>query len=266
MHRQMGELLLQECSSLLAERIADIIQAPPIFAEGREDPVLHLGPLTHQYHPCPRQLPLVTQLCCWNPYRWQRAAPLQHVHAMVVQPVSLVPIVHAVFGFACVHQQRPKPCSLDLVCNPIPIANSLDGYAPARLTPTQERLKRSVLVRDLTFQQLLTVLCLHRGQRVVLVHIECDILFHGASPPRGCVPIDSTKSLRTYHWARLGRFHTIRMTLGVVHAVILSAAKDLSSSNARPCPLESRVCFFDHQPAQPSRSEEHTSELQSPVH
>ena len=86
-----------------------------------------------------------------------------------------------------VHKPEDATGGLDLVDDPIPIANGLDRQWRAPLTSLEKLLERPALVCDALFADELAVRPGHRCQRVRLMGIERDI-FHLLRLPRGQRP------------------------------------------------------------------------------
>jgi hypothetical protein len=61
-----------------------------VLRQGGVKPILELSALTHEHHPRPRQLALVTRRARRNPHPGQRPVPLQHVEPAGVEPIRLV--------------------------------------------------------------------------------------------------------------------------------------------------------------------------------
>ena len=85
------------------------------------------------------------------------------------------------------HEFGDAAGGLDLVDDPIPIADGLDRHRGARLTAVEKLPERSALMCDPLFTDETAILPDHRRQRVVLVGIERDI-FHELRLPRGQQP------------------------------------------------------------------------------
>ena len=84
---------------------------------------------------------------------------------------------HHQLRLAGVHELGHAAGGLNLVDDPIPIADRLHGDRGARLTSGQKLLERSALMREPLFADELTIRPRHRRQGVMLVGIERDI-FH----------------------------------------------------------------------------------------
>jgi hypothetical protein len=112
---------------------------------------------------------------------------LELIEPADVELIGLVDLAHHEFGLASVDEPGDATGGLDLVDDPIPIANRLDRHRGTPLTSLEKLLERPALVRGALFADELAVRPGHRCQRVVLVGIERDI-FHLLRLPRGQRP------------------------------------------------------------------------------
>ena len=97
---------------------------------------------------------------------------------MHVQLVGLVEHPHHQLGLPWVHQQRPKARLLDLLHDPIPTAQRLHRHRAPRSARPQIRADGARVVLDPLLPNPPALDLLPLGQRVVLVAVECDILFY----------------------------------------------------------------------------------------
>src|SRR4029450_9468538 len=113
-----------------------------------------------------------------------------------VERIRLVDLAHHPLRLARVHELGETAGSLDLVDDPVPVADRLQtppGAAPphrargARLTARQTLLERAPLMGQPLFADQPTVRPGHRGQGVMLVGIERDI-FHLLRLPSRLTP------------------------------------------------------------------------------
>jgi hypothetical protein len=109
--------------------------------------ILELGALADEHHPCPRQVALVAQLARRDPDRWECAGALELIEPSDVELIRLVDLAHHEFGLAGVHEPGDATGGgLDLVDDPIPIANGLDRHRGAGLTSLKDVVTNSALV------------------------------------------------------------------------------------------------------------------------
>ena len=92
-------------------------------------------------------------------------------------PIGLVDLAHHQLRLARVHKLGDAAGRLDLVDDPVPVADRLHRDRGARLTSRQKLLERPPLMREPLFADQPTVRPRHRRQGVALVGIERDI-FH----------------------------------------------------------------------------------------
>jgi len=121
--------------------------------------------------------------------RWSRSSPggiqtvgrvavaLELIEPADVELIGLVDRAHHQFCLAGVHELGHAAGRLNLVDDPIPIADRLHRDRGARFTSRQKLLERSALMREPLFADELTVRPSHRRQGVMFVGIERDI-FH----------------------------------------------------------------------------------------
>ena len=184
---QKLETLPHEGAAACAEDVAHLEVMEGVLGQGRVNAILELGALADEHHPRPRQIALVAQLARGNPDGWECAGALELIEPSDVEFIGLVDLAHHEFGLAGVHEPGDTTGGLDLVDDPIPIANGLDRHRGAGLTSLEKLLECAALVRDALFADELAVGPGHRRQRVVLVGIERDI-FHLLRLPRGQRP------------------------------------------------------------------------------
>src|SRR4029453_4588272 len=117
---------------------AEEIRPPPgvegVLGQGGGEPILELGALTDERHPRPRQLALVPQLAGRNPHRGQRPIALQRVEPRGGGLIRLVYLAHHQLRLARVHELGDTAGPLDLVDDPVPVADRLQRDRGARLT------------------------------------------------------------------------------------------------------------------------------------
>ena len=94
-----------------------------------------------------------------------------------VELIGLVDLAHHQFRLAGVHKFGHAASGLNLVDDPIPVADRLPRDRRAPLTSREKLLEGSPLMREPLFADELTVRASHRRQGVMLVGIERDI-FH----------------------------------------------------------------------------------------
>jgi hypothetical protein len=82
---------------------------------------------------------------------------LELIEAAEVELIGLVDLAHHQLGLAGVHELGDAAGSLNLIDDPIPIADRLHGDRGARLTARQKLLERSPLMGQPLFADELTV-------------------------------------------------------------------------------------------------------------
>src|SRR5262249_1108517 len=92
------------------------------------------------------------------------------------ESVRLVDLAHHQLRLARMHEPGKAARRLDLVDDPVPVADRLHRYRRSSLTPLEKLPQGSALMRDPLLTNQLTVRPHHRGQGVALVRIERDIL------------------------------------------------------------------------------------------
>ena len=188
-------------------------------------PVLELRALPDQHHPSPRQVALVPELPGRNPNRGQRARARQPVQPPGVERVRFVDLPHHELRLAGMHELGHTARRLDLVDDPVPVADRLHRDRGPALTPLEKLLERPALMWDPLLPDEPAIRPGHRGQRVPLVRIERDILHVLRLLPR-LTPSSVLQRPRYPHRVREAqRFHPIngiRTRDSVVRAVTRS--------------------------------------------
>ena len=174
--RQAIEALPQEGPAAHAEEIAHLDVVEGVLRQGGVNPILELRALPDQHHPSPRQVALVPELAGRNPDRGQRARSLQPVQPPGVELVRLVDLPHHELRLARMHELGHTARRLDLVDDPVPVADRLHRDRGPVLTPLEKLLERPALMGNPLFPNEPAVRPGHRGQGVALVRIERDIL------------------------------------------------------------------------------------------
>src|SRR2546428_5620854 len=130
--RQEGQALPQEGAAPHAKDIAHLGVVQSVLGQGGVNPILELRALPDEHHPGARQVALVPQLAGRNPDRGQRAVLLQPVEPPHVEPIGLVDLPHHQLRLARVHELGHAASGLDLVDDPVPVADRLyrDGRSP----------------------------------------------------------------------------------------------------------------------------------------
>src|SRR5262249_2993490 len=106
----------------------------------------------------------------------ERARLLQAVEPADVEFVCLVDLPHHQLRLARMDEPRNTPRRLNLIDDPIPVADRLHCHPPASLPPFEKLLQRPPFMRDPLLTNQPTIRSYHRRQRVALVRIEGDIL------------------------------------------------------------------------------------------
>jgi len=141
------------------------------------DAILELRALADEHHARAGQVALVAQLARGDPDRREGTVALELIEPADVELIGLVDLAHHQFRLAGVDELGHAAGGLNLVDDPIPIADCLHGDRGARLTARQKLLERSPLMGEPLFADELTVRPSHRCKCVMLVRIERDI-FH----------------------------------------------------------------------------------------
>src|SRR5579864_5085587 len=175
---QTLQMLFQFRASALAVRIAVFARGRSILGQRCRKTILQPRALRHQHQPRAGQLAQVAQRPRRNPYRRQRAVPLQTIQSLRIQLVGLVRQSHHQFRLARMHQSRLHPSLLDLIDNPIPVPGGFHGHGGSWFTTAQilSYGARSMLQSIATVFSARVVLPLHPG--VVLMRIKRDIFTH----------------------------------------------------------------------------------------
>jgi hypothetical protein len=149
--RQQCEALPQEYTTPRPEDIADLVVVQRVLRQGGVNSILKLSALPDEHHPGARQITLVPQFARRNPYGRERAVPLQAIETSHVEPIGLVDLSHHQRRLPRVHELGDATRCLDLIDNPIPVADGLHGDRRAAFTPREKLLERPARVLDPLF-------------------------------------------------------------------------------------------------------------------
>src|SRR5215467_10914613 len=155
--RQEIEALPQQSAASRPEEIAHLQVVEAVLRQGGVNAILESRALPDEYHPGPRQVALVAQLAWGDPDCWECAGALELIEPSDVELIGLVDLSHHQFRLTGVDQFGHAARGLDLVDDPIPIANGLDRHRGAALTALEKLLERPALVRDALFADELAV-------------------------------------------------------------------------------------------------------------
>src|SRR5207244_8193446 len=97
-----------------------------------------------------------------------------------IQPVRLVGVTHHKLGFTSMHELRDHSGGLNLVHDPVPVADGFDCHVRTLGTALQEPSDHSRAVINPGFTVGTAILRFDTGQRVLLVGVKCDEL-HGCA-------------------------------------------------------------------------------------
>jgi len=150
--------------------------------------VLQCGAYSGECHAGAGQLALISKVTWRDPDAGQFAEMLQGGKAFCIQLVGLMDIAHHDFGFAGMGQEGHTLGGLDLVDDPIPVADALEGDGSSGRELGEERADRPRLMVDSHLFDEPSVMIEHGEDRISLVCVASDLIMglpvHAAPPLR----------------------------------------------------------------------------------
>src|SRR5918994_48936 len=155
--RQEIETLPEEGAASRAEEIAHLQVVEGVLGQGGVNPIFELRALADEHHARAWKVALIAELARGNPDRREGTVALKLIEPSDVELIGLVDLAHHQFRLASVHELGHAARRLDLVDDPIPIADRLHGDRGARLTSRQKLLQGSPLMGEPLFADEPTV-------------------------------------------------------------------------------------------------------------
>ncbi len=127
LRRQVVEQLHELGSPLGSEDVAIGVERECVLCQGRMDAVLEHRADLGEGHAGAGQLTFVAEIAGWDPDGRESAEVEQGAQAVGVELVGLVDVGHHGLSFGGVGQERNAAGLLDLVDDPIPVADGFQG-------------------------------------------------------------------------------------------------------------------------------------------
>jgi len=152
------------------------VEREGVLGQGGVDAVLEHGADLGEGHAGAGELALVSQIGGWDPDGGKGAQVEQGGQAGGVELIGLVDVAHHGLGLGGVGQQGQAASLLDLIDDPIPVADGLQGDRGAGREPGKEGPDGAGFVVDPRGLDEMAVIVQDREQRVVLVRVTTDLI------------------------------------------------------------------------------------------
>ena len=152
------------------------IERESVLGQGGVDPVLEQGADLGEGHAGAGELALIAQVAGRDPDGGEGTQVEQGGQAGGVELVGLVDVAHHGLGLGGVGQQRQAVGLLNLIDDPIPVADGFQGNQGAGRKLGEEGPDGTAYMVDPSPLEHLTVLVSNGEQRVVLVRVTTDLI------------------------------------------------------------------------------------------
>ena len=183
LRRQFIQGLFQQPPPFPAKKVTYLLKHNPILGKSGMDTILKFSPYAYQYHAHTGELPLVTQFPRRDPDCGQSAITRQNSQSSGIKFISLIYLTHHKLSLACMYQRRSMPRFFHFIKQPVPVTGALDSNGRARGKSFKKRAKLLSIMFYLLSREYFSLFTNCRKNRVFLMCVTSDIIFHAAITP-----------------------------------------------------------------------------------
>ena len=181
--RQGGDGRLQGGAGLRGEDVAGALRSEVVLAQGGVEPVLEGRPQVGEGHAGTRQLALVANRSRGKPDGGQGAIVQQGGQAIGIQTIGFVDVAHHHLSFAGVGHEGQAATGFDLIHDPVPVTDRLQGDRGAGRKRLAELADGAELMLEASVAHRLAGRVDHAGERIALMRIQGHLIIGHAAPP-----------------------------------------------------------------------------------